>query len=410
MMKKLIILLLLPSTLIAQENQYNITWESNLLFESNGLHRAFLNSMLFGGNITDVMKSEWIASGNKNNIINSNISNGLSITYNFNKENIGFSFTDVNILNVSLTDDLLRLAFEGNFHHQGKILDFSGTSISATSFQQYKVTYGRARKNLKINGGISYLAGNHHLSYLIKNGSLYTAPLGTYLDVEYSMNAFITDTSNFSAFTNNGNGVAFDLSTDLDIQKYQIHFSLSNLGFIMWNTSSVTLATDSTFSFQGIEVDDIFNFNDSVLDANNIEDDIIKTKNNPFKSYIPATVILSVSGSTEFKYLKTYNAGIIAKWQPYMDNTLLSFSKINQGFRESNYKPLYYIHSVFNTRYYDVLPSLSYGGYSENTQIGLAISKGKKNKFVIGTHHLEDVFNGDKAEAVSLYFNIQIKF
>ena len=178
----------------------------------------------------------------------------------------------------------------------------------------------------------------------------------------------------------------------------------------MWNPSSINLATDSNFNFQGIEVEDIFSFNDSVLEANNIKDDVLRTNNTSFKSYIPATVHVAVSGKTEHKYFKTYTAGIIAKWQPYMDNTLLSFSKINQGFRESNYKPLYYIHSVFNTRYYDVLPSLSYGGYSENTQIGLAISKGKKNKFIIGTHHLEDVFNGDKAEAVSLYFNIQIKF
>jgi hypothetical protein len=224
------------------------------------------------------------------------------------------------------------------------------------------------------------------------------------------MTAFVTDTSDFSVFANNGNGVAIDLSTDFSIQEYDIHLSLMNLGFIMWNPSSITLATDSAFNFQGVEVEDIFNFNDSVLEANNITDDVLRTNTTSFKSYIPCTVHLSVSGKTEYKYLKTYTSGIVAKWQPYMDNEPLSFTKINQGFRESNFSTLYYIHSIFNAKYSDVIPSLSYGGYSNNTNIGLALSKGKGKKITIGTHHLEDIFNGDKAKAVSLYFNIQLQF
>jgi len=352
------------------------------------------------------MDSFW----NENNIINTEISNGLNYIYHFNKQSIGFSFADKNILNVSFTDDLLRLAFEGNFHHQGKTLDFSNTSIRASRFQQYKITYGKTINNLKINGGISYLLGNHHLSSIIKNGSLYTAPFGGYLDVDYSMNTFVTDTSNFSAFKNNGNGVAIDISTDFIIKESDIHLSLSNLGFIMWNTSTINLATDSTFDFQGVEIENIFNFNDSLLEANNIQDDIIRNNKNSFKSYIPATLHLSVSGKKEYKYIKTYIAGIIAKWQPYMDNKSLSFDKIMQGFNESNFRPLYYIQSIFNAKKYDIIPNLSYGGYSNDTNIGLALSKGKKNKLILGTQHLEDIFNGEKSKAISLYFNIQLQF
>ena len=37
------------------------------------------------------------------------------------------------------------------------------------------------------------------------------------------------------------------------------------------------------------------------------------------------------------------------------------------------------------------------------------LPKGKK-KLILGTHHLEDIFNGDKAKAVSFYFNIQLQF
>jgi len=316
----------------------------------------------------------------------------------------------VNILNARFTDDLLRLGFEGNFHHQNKTLDFSNTNIRADRFQQYKIRYGTTINKAKINAGISYLAGNHHLSYIIERGSLYTAPFGAYLNIEYDMNAFVTDTSNFSVFANNGNGLAIDFSTNFSIQEYDIHLSITDLGFIMSNTSSIILATDSTFNFQGVEVEDIFNFNDSVLEANNIIDDVIRTNTTSFKSYIPATIHLSVSGRTEYKYLKTYTAGVVAKWQPYMDNKPLSFAKISQGLRESNFSPFYYINSIFNATNYDIIPSISYGGYINDTNIGLAFSKGKKHKFIIGTHHLEDIFNNDQAKNVSLYFNIQLHF
>jgi len=373
-MKKILIILCTPLLLFGQDTTYNhqLEWNSNFLLESNSLDKSFLNTFLYGGYITDNMKTEWINSRSENNIIYSEISNGLSYTYHFKKQSIGFSFADRNILNASFTDDLLRLGFEGNYNHQNEILNFDNTSIRADRFQQYKFSYGTKIKEIEIYSSISYLKGNHHLSYIMEKGSLYTAPFGTYLDIAYEMNAFITDTSTSSLtpFANNGNGIAVEFSTEFTIKNYDLHLSMSDLGFIMWNPSSITLATDSSFNFQGIEVEDIFNFNDSVLEANNIKDDVLKTNNASFKSYIPATVHLSVSGKTKHPIFKTYTAGIVAKWQPFSDNTPLNFSKIEQGFKESNFAPLYYIKSVVNTKYFDVVPTLSYGGYSANTNLG----------------------------------------
>ena len=110
------------------------------------------------------------------------------------------------------------------------------------------------------------------------------------------------------------------------------------------------------------------------------------------------------------KYLKNYTLGVQGKWQPYLDNTPLSFAKIGQGFKESNFATLYYIQSIFNTKYCDIIPTLSHGGYGKNTNLGLALSKGKKHSFTVGTHHLEDVVNKNKAKAVSVYFNIKLQF
>ena len=39
-----------------------------------------------------------------------------------------------------------------------------------------------------------------------------------------------------------------------------------DLGYINWNNNSQNIYLDSTFTFNGIEVDNIFDFNDSILE------------------------------------------------------------------------------------------------------------------------------------------------
>jgi len=412
MKKLLIILLSVPQMLSAQTdvNKHNIEWNTNLLFESSSLDKSFLNTMLYGGHISDSIKTNWINAGGDNNVLYSEISNGLSYTFKGNNNTFGFSFLDRNILNASFTDDLLRLAFEGNFHYQDKTLDFGGTSIRADRFQQYTLSYATSFKQVTVSTSVSYLSGYHHLSYIFEKGSLYTAPFGTTLDIAYDISVFVSDTASLNPFENNGNGLSLDLSTEFQFKEHTIHFSFSDLGYIKWKPTSITLAADSNFAFSGIEIDDFYSFNDSLIDVDDSTDDLPSFQKGKFKSYIPATFHFKVSGYSDYKYLKNYTLGIQGKWQPYLDNKPFSFSKIGQGFNESNFKTLYYIQSIFNIKYCDIIPSLSYGGYSSDTNLGLALSKGKKHNFTIGTHHFEDVLKSSSAKAVSVYFNIKLQF
>ena len=411
-MRILLIIFCTPLFLSAQtdEIKHSIEWNTDLLFESGSLDKSFLNSMLYGGYISEIKKTRWINSGEENNFLYSEINNRLSYTFKKNNYSFGISLSDRNILNTSFSDDLLRLVFEGNFNYQNKTLDFGGTSIRADRFQQYTFTYGTNIKKVKVTTSLSYLAGNHHLSYIIEKGSLYTAPFGTSLDIAYDMSAFVSDTTSLNPFKNNGNGLALGLSTEFKFKEKTIHISFSDLGFIMWDPTSFNLATDSNFNFSGIEVENILSFNDSVIQENNINDVILNTNQASFKSYIPANFHFRISGYSNYKYLKNYTLGIQAKWQPYLDNIPLSFAKIRQGFNESNFKNLYYIKSILNAKYCNIIPTLSYGGYSSYTNLGLALSKGKKHNITLGTHHLEDVLKKNSAKEISVYFNIKFKF
>ena len=93
-----------------------------------------------------------------------------------------------------------------------------------------------------------------------------------------------------------------DLNIDFPVKNYNINLYLTDLGFITWNISSIRQATDSNFVFQGIEIDNILDFNDSIIKENNLIDDINRTQKQSFKSYIPANFGFSISHSIDFIY------------------------------------------------------------------------------------------------------------
>ena len=410
--KIFIILLILPFLLNGQDstmmedrlNHHSIHLQSYLNAETNTLGSDFINRMLFGGFITEEQKINWINAGDEINKVNFELINSLSYSYltqNFNK--YSFSFSDRNIFNSSFNDDLLKFTFQGNYNYQGDTLNFDNTVVRADRFQQYKFGYSRtfliSDKLIETEMAISYLNGNHHLSYIMDKGSLYTAPFGTDLDLQYNMNAFVTDTSDFSAFKGNGKGVAINIALAHNFNNnFRLAFSIEDLGFINWNSSSIVAAADSSFSFNGVEIDDIFEFNDSVID--NTFDNLYSSSKSKFKSYIPARITLSFSKELDYKRIKELYVSLRSKWQPYMDNTPLSFSKIKQGIEESGYTPSIHISTKIDAKYFWLSPGISKGGFTDNINFSLFLSS-KQNKIQIGTYHLESLFQKDNKTSLS---------
>ena len=418
-MKKIILSLIIPLTLFSQDNKKKeieeninypntIKWETNFLFESNGLDYTFLNDILYTGYINNEKKEKWINMGGENNHFAFELSNGIN--YKNSNLNIGFSILDRNILRASFTDDLMRLGLYGNFNYQNETIDFSKTFIQTTRFQQYRFEYTHNFGRADISAAVSYLAGNHHSSFIINEGLLYTGINGTSLDISYDMNVFFTDTSNLNIFTNNGNGFALDIGTNLIIKTYKINIYLKDLGYINWKENSTIARADSNFTFNGIEIEDIFDFNDSIINDQFNTSNKYDTSNKRFKSYIPANFGFSVIRPITSKYFKSISAGLNTKWQPYYDNTTLTFSKIGQGFSESAYTPMFWISNVCVLKKSIIYSSLSYGGYTDDINLGLAFSFGEKFNFTIGSTHLEDIIIRKKSNALSIYFNTSLNF
>jgi len=392
---------------------HNIKISNYFTIESDDLNTNFLNTMLFGGFITDEMKDNWINQGDDNNRLNAELTNRFEYSYSTNKLNsYYFQFSDVNLINSSFKDDLLKLAFHGNYDYQEETLDFSNTVIRADRYQQYKFGYNHPiyrKENLwQINTAISYLNGNHHAQLNINEGTLYTSALGTSLDLNYDINAMMTDTSNLSVFVGNGKGVALDFSIHVNKGLNETYgIKIRDFGYINWNENSIIANTDSSFTFMGIEVEDFNNlpeFNDSIMD--------ISFNNNKtnFRSFIPARITLSYIKNLDHKYFKNLLIASHSRWQPYEVKGSINWDLYNRGFSESGYVTSWDVSTNIDLTYLHTTVGFSVGGFTDETKIHFALSD-KKGFFTIGTYHLNELllFEKDRT-SMSGYIILSTRF
>ena len=418
-MKKILLYIFIVSSLASysqdKSNSYRmkhntIQLNSHISLESNNLNTNLLNTLLYGGYIDDEMKDNWINTGYKNNKLNSEFINGIRYIFQ-NKNNRYFylQISDINNLSSNFTDDFLKLILYGNFNYQGDTLDFSNTSIRINRYQQYKFGYNfniiKDKTNYNIGAALAYLSGNHYMQLNIDEGNLYTHEMGTSLDINYDIKTMMTDTSNFSPFTNNGNGVSLDFSLHINKEDNIIGVHMRDLGFIKWKKNSIINNTDSSFRFSGIEIEDFNNvttFNDSILDIT------LSKQNNYFRSFIPAKITFSYNKILDHNILKNILIATHTIWQPSYVEGGINTDLIYRGFKESVYDNSLEVISNLNIELINVNLGFRKSGITEKTNLILEISDNKEI-IKIGTFHLNEFFNKDKNSS-SLYFSLTARF
>jgi len=418
-MKKILLYIFIISSLALysqdKSNSYRmkhntIQLNSHISLESNNLNTNLLNTLLNGGYIDDEMKDNWINTGYKNNKLNSEFINGIRYIFQ-NKNNRYFylQISDINNLSSNFTDDFLKLILYGNFNYQGDTLDFSNTSIRINRYQQYKFGYNfniiKDKTNYNIGAALAYLSGNHYMQLNIDEGNLYTHEMGTSLDINYDIKTMMTDTSNFSPFKNNGNGVSLDFSLHINKEDNIIGVHMRDLGFIKWKKNSIINNTDSSFCFSGIKIEDFNNvttFNDSILDIT------FSKQNNYFRSFIPSKITFSYNKILDHDILKNIWIATHTIWQPLYVEGGINTDLIYRGFKESVYDNSLEVISNLNIELINVNLGFRKSGISEKTNLILEISDNKEI-IKVGTFHLNEFFNKDKNSS-SLYFSLTARF
>jgi hypothetical protein len=370
------------------------------------MNNEFLNKLLFGGRIEKEHKEESYKNLSGKNRLGGDLNYHFNVEIPFDtmfrKRNVSLVLGVENIehIDVGFTSDLFKFTFDGNKQFAGEYIDIGGTHYNRYKYQKLNIgfiNYKYFDNKLSKEGIIlSLIKGEEHEAIIIPRGSIFTEQLGKEIDIDLNYYYNSSDTANKGMSAFNGYGVSSDLFTEIFLKNGdKIYLGLEDLGFIYWNNNSLDIRTDSSFHYEGIWIDNIFDLNDSLL-SNISKDSIINSISTTNQK---GNYSIALPTAVNITYSKIVN----------------DKSKINFGVYHrilSNYMPLFYTNYYYYFNKKIVTKAhLSYGGYGK-LNVGLAFAKSFNKYFdiFIGTNNVEAFIAPSSSYSSSGFIGIKSYF
>lgn len=356
----------------------------NADYSSNAVTTAFAGNFIEDAYLNDNLKQQ----------VSSNLENTNRLGFSYNYGAIGVLYNDSikkhvfnffialrnkSYVNATFPADVFNVAFFGNANYAGESAKLSPFNLNSVSYQQLELgsvctnVFGKA----KLGVGVSFLAGQQLQQINMSNGYLYTDPFGQYIQLNSNTKYNASDSTPGHTYFN-GYGasldVYFSMPYKIGTKTGDLTISVSDLGFIKWNSKSLTYNKDTGFSYNGITINSLNDLQNAAI--NNLSKDSLQSKYFPLKresfyTNIPTTVSL--------------NSNTIL-----MDNLHLELGA--WYIFNANFLPYFYAQGDkgFSHGWYaDV--QLGYGGYcTYNASIGV-MKQVKNTKIQFGLNHLQGI-------------------
>jgi len=382
--------------------------DADYSFSSDAITNRLAKEYYRKGFISNSMKDDV-----SNNIFSSNKFAGefnSSITIGQNLDTIfgllkGSSFirlSNRSFIHSNFNKDLFELYFRGNKNYADKKAELGPFLLKSYTYQQF--SYGIERhfqKNDKSyfwTAAFSVNIGQKYTSYDSPSASLYTAPDGTFLDVDLDLMIRTSDSaqSSLGAFNGYGfSGSGMFIIKDEDQNAWT--FSADNLGYIRWTKESAQIPVDSSFRFEGIDATDIFDFSNTIrkeitTDSAYIQSFITDRRKKAFNDMLP--LHLSASYSAQLQPGKLVLV-IGAEHILFSSARLRGYSELKYNFKRKHQLAL----------------NLSYGGYTFwNVGVAYNAQLGKSWVFRTGTDYLSAMINSKKGLAQGAFVSLEKYF
>jgi hypothetical protein len=222
----------------------------------------------------------------------------LGFSYSYQKEKnkpiVSFSFFDRSNLDIKFSKDLFAIIFFGNKSYEGKTAYMGSSNFSYLRYQQLSFGWKKENDTHSYGFSASLINGEQNVSANINKADLFTAEGGTFIDFSTTLAAHYAGKTNNHFFANNGMGASVDLyyqrSFKTGKRKSSLQFELMDVGFIRWNKKSIHYSSDTSYHYEGMYINDIFNSNTSAAPVN-LEATINKhaaKSNQSYTTYLPA--------------------------------------------------------------------------------------------------------------------------
>lgn len=276
---------------------------------SDAITNQFLFGFIDGRTVTESDKDKIMDRTAPLNRAGFDINNGVAFSWRGKNQAVGSGFWvsvfDRQHLNASFTDDMLEVALYGNKRFAGQEAVFDGFSLNFYRYQQAEFGIARALSpRSRVGVGLALIKGEENLEMESDFMRLYTSPLGDELRLNTLLLVNETDTTNkgFEKFNGWGTAISGFWETTLSSPKANnrvvLRLEAWDIGFINWNSNSVRYNIDTLYRYEGTEIVDIFDLQDSVFEAitaDTILDELTEgASQGSYTSYLPPQLQASV--------------------------------------------------------------------------------------------------------------------
>ncbi len=295
---------------------------------------------------------------------------------------------------------LFNLAFKGNKQFAGDTLDLGQINFNLLRYQRFRFGLMRTKwvDSVAYREGItlSVIKGEQNRVFYSPRSTFYTETDGKELDASMLYFTNQTDTNNVGFWEFNGIGASVGLFGEFPLaERGQINFRVEDIGFIYWNDKSIVRSADTSIYFDGIEVTNILNFNDSTF-GEMTQDSLLGgiegiSKQRAYASPLPITFDVYYADSINEKW--RYHVGL--------------FHRLFVNYNPRIYTRIYYRPND----HFIIGGSLSYGGYGRlNSGFMIGNRIGKNVDLYLATNNLEGIILPRYTNGMSVQFRAHVHF
>jgi hypothetical protein len=379
------------------------------------------------GSVQDLNSNSSINNSQVNNIISKLKGNNilgfgqdiqvLSVAYEYitpkDEKHVVFTFSvdDKVATDMVMSQNLVRLFWQGNAQFAGQNVTLSPFAINADYTREYAlgtsftVLGDEHEKELRIGVRLKYIQGFGSVFMSNKNFSIYTQRAGDTVAVgfDYNINTSRTD-NNFNLFNPSGSGAGLDFSISYyPSSSFTFAAGMTNLNYMTYNKDVVTYSKTGVENYTGAIIQNLFG-------------DIQFNPNQLTSIFLPTT-----TNGGSFKVPFSPNVNLLAEYQQmisdnkkgdYAQNSI--FLNYIQGFVNepgstvNPYISAGYTHGFVHTLNLGV--ATSYGGYNRYTFGPLASIYWSRKRFSIGSDNLGGLLFSHIATGVDLTVHFTATF
>ena len=170
-----------------------------------------------------------------------------------------------NTMGATFSRDVFGIAFFGNAQYEDQTAYLSPSAHRQMSWQSVGFGIQRDRSFIRLD----LLRGRSLNASELRTAEVYTAPFGQEFQVVMDAEYWRSDTAGGDQEHTNGIGAAISGRWHMPItiagKNSSIAVSVDDLGVMQWNVNAVRIERDTSFVFDGLEVENIFDLDDVLI-------------------------------------------------------------------------------------------------------------------------------------------------